>query len=156
MNIEKPNRKKHTYVQQIKAPPEVVFPLLCPVMEVKWVPGWMPGTVISGSGVAEQGCVFTTPSKPHDSVWLISEHDPVGYRLEMYKVSPGHTLTRVEISLTGVDDDGTSASVAYEVTVIGEAGEKFIEDFTEEWYEKFMQSWEKALNHYVRTGKKIA
>lgn len=156
MNIEKPTRKKHAYVQHIGAPPEAVFPLLCPVMEAKWVPGWMPATVLSDSGVIEPDCIFITPSKPHDAIWLVSRHDPVAWRLEMYKVAPEHSLTRLEIELSGEHDGTTSAAIAYEVTVLGAAGEKFVEEFTEEWYEDFMLSWEKAINHYLKTGRKIA
>lgn len=155
MNIEKPNRQKHSYVQHIAAPPESVFPLLCPVMEVKWVPGWMPATVLSESGVVEQECVFITPSKPYDSIWVVTKHDPDRYRLEMYKVSPDHSVTKLEIALSGEHDGTTSAHIAYEVTAIGAAGEKFVEEFTGEWYEGFMQSWEKAMNHYLKTGNRI-
>lgn len=156
MNIEKPTRKKHAYVQHIGAPPEAVFPLLCPVMETKWVPGWMPATVLSDSGVIEPDCIFITPSKPHDAIWVVSRHDPVAWRLEMYKVAPEHSLTRLEVELSGEHDGTTSAAIAYEVTVLGAAGEKFVEEFTEEWYEDFMLSWEKAINHYLKTGRKIA
>jgi hypothetical protein len=156
MNIEKPNRKKHVYLQHIHAAPEAVFPLLCPVMETKWVPGWMPATVLSDSGVIEPGCIFITPSKPQDAIWVVTTHDPVAWRLEMYKIAPEHSLTRLEIGLSGEQDGTTSATVAYEVTVLGAAGEKFVEEFTEEWYEDFMLSWEKALNHYLQTGRKIA
>jgi len=156
MNIEKPNRKKHAYVQHLNAPPETVFPLLCPVMETKWVPGWMPATVFTDSGLVEPECMFTTPSKPHDSIWLVSKHDPDRYRLEMYKISPEHTITKLEIALSGENDGATSANIAYEVTAIGTAGERFVEEFTEEWYEGFMQSWERAMNHHLKTGGKIA
>lgn len=31
-----------------------------------------------------------------------------------------------------------------------------MEEFTEEWYEGFMVEWEKAMNHYLGTGNKIA
>lgn len=156
MNIEKPNRKKHTYVQHVHAAPETVFPLLCPVMETRWVPGWMPGTVLSESGVIERDCIFITRSKPHDAIWLVSRHDPDAWRLEMYKVAPEHSVTRLEIALSGEPDGTTSAHIAYEVTAIGSAGERFVEEFTEEWYEDFMLSWEKAMNHYLKTGRKIA
>ena len=54
MNIEKPNRKKHGYTQSLLSPPGKVFPLLCPVMEDKWVPGWVTEKVISNTGVAEK------------------------------------------------------------------------------------------------------
>jgi hypothetical protein len=124
-------------------------------MEVKWVPGWMPGMVISESGVMEQDCIFVTPSKPCDSIWVVTGHDPVAWRVEMYKVSPDHTVTKVNIALSAVPDGTTGATIAYEVTAIGPAGEKFVEAFTQEWYEDFMLSWQKAMNHYLKTGRKI-
>jgi hypothetical protein len=33
-------RITHEYTQNNVAPPEKVFPLLCPVREADWVPGW--------------------------------------------------------------------------------------------------------------------
>src|SRR2546427_13050450 len=33
-------RVTHEYTQTNDAPPEIVFPLLCPVREADWVPGW--------------------------------------------------------------------------------------------------------------------
>ena len=72
MNITKPNRKKHSYTQHPNASPEAVFPLLCPVAESKWTPGWMPEVVFSVSGVVEQECIFMTtpefPSEPQNSI----------------------------------------------------------------------------------------
>lgn len=60
MKVTKPNRIKHSYSQILCAPPDAVFPLLCPVEEEKWVPGWKPAFVISSSGVAERDCIFQT------------------------------------------------------------------------------------------------
>lgn len=57
MNLTKPNRKKHSYTQHLNAPPEAAFPLLCPVAESKWAPGWMPEVVFSVPGVVEQECM---------------------------------------------------------------------------------------------------
>lgn len=37
MNLQKPIRVSHTYRQRLKAPPEQVFPLLCPVREKEWL-----------------------------------------------------------------------------------------------------------------------
>ncbi len=156
MNIEEPNRKKHSYVQHLNAPPKTVFPLLCPVMEVKWVPDWMPEIVISKSGVMEQDCMFVTPSEPQNSIWVVSKHNLENWELEMYKVSPEHTISKLEISLVSEGNNSTKAKISYEVTAIGVAGEMFLEEFTEVWYEHFMLDWEKAMNHYLSTGEKIA
>lgn len=156
MKIVKPSRRKHSYVQHFSASPGDVFPLLCPVMEVEWVPGWMPGAVITDSGLVEQDCIFVTASKPQDSIWVVTGYDPDACHLQMYKVSPEHTVTRIDIALSAGSDGGTSATVTYEVTSIGKAGERFVEEFTEQWYEDFMVSWEKAMNHYLKTGRRIA
>lgn len=160
MNIKKPNRKKRSYVQQLDARPEEVFPLLCPVREVDWVPGWLPEQVISGSGVCEHDCIFITPpedpSEPASAVWVVTKHDSENFRLEMYKVTPGHTVSKLEIALESRSNARTAAHVSYELTAIGDRGERFMENFTEAWYEDFMLEWERQLNHYLDTGQKIS
>ena len=160
MNIKKPNQKKHSYAKHLNAPPETVFPLLCPVLEVEWAPGWMPEMVISQSGVCEQDCIFITPpelpSEPKNSIWVVTKYDPGNWALEMYKVAPEHTISKLEISLVCDSGNSTTAHISYEITAIGAAGDKFMEEFTEDWYEGFMVEWEKAMNHYLDTGHKIA
>lgn len=160
MNIKEPNRKKLSYAHHLSAPPETVFPLLCPVLEVEWAPGWMPEMVLSRSGVCEQDCVFVTPpempSEPQNSIWIVSKHDPANWALEMYKVAPEHTISKLEISLVGESGNSTTAHISYEITSIGAAGDAFMEEFTEDWYKTFMVDWEKAMNHYLSTGKMIA
>ena len=160
MNIKEPNRKKHGFAQHLNAPPETVFPLLCPVLEVEWAPGWMPEMVISRSGVCEQDCIFITPpempSEPENSIWIVSKYDPGNRALEMYKVAPEHTISKLEISLIGESENCTTAHISYEITAIGSSGDAFLEEFTEDWYEGFMVEWEKAMNHYLETGKMIA
>ena len=60
MKIDKPTRATRTFVQKLVAPPERVFPLLCPVREADWLDGWDPLAVYTDSGIAEPGCVFIT------------------------------------------------------------------------------------------------
>jgi len=155
LDIARPNRAKRCYTQSIRAEPERVFPLLCPVRELDWVPGWNPDWVRSDSGFAEEGCVFQTPGEPSPAIWVITRHDSANHKLEMFKVTPGHTVGRIEISLEAAGDGGTRARVCYEFTAIGPAGDQFLEDFTEQWYERFMQGWERAINHYLETGALI-
>ena len=159
MDIKKPNRKKHGYAQHLNAPPEIVFPLLCPVLEVEWVPDWMPEMVISQSGVCEQDCIFITPpeipSEPENSIWVVTKYEPGSWALEMYKVAPEHTISKLEITLVGVPDNSTTAHISYEITALRAAGDKFMEEFTDEWYRDFMVEWEKQMNYYLDMGSKI-
>ena len=116
--------------------------------------------VISQSGVCERDCIFITlprmPSEPESAIWIVTKYDPGNCALEMYKIAPEHTISKLEISL--VDDIGnsTTANISYEITAIGAAGDKFMEEFTEDWYEGFMVEWEKAMNHYLDKGNKIS
>lgn len=128
---------------------------MCPVLEEKWVPGWAPMKVITESGFAEKDCVFITPGTPRPSIWVVTKHDPVDFALEMYKITPEHTVGKLEINLKP-NGTGTEARVSYDYTAIGKEGEGFLAGFTTEWYLEFMKRWEKAMNHFLLTGSKIS
>ena len=53
-------RVQFSHPQLVKAKPEEIFPLLCPVREYDWIPEWDCTMVYSESGIAERGCVFQT------------------------------------------------------------------------------------------------
>jgi hypothetical protein len=48
----KAKRVVHEYVQTNPAPAEKLFPLLCPVREAEWLPGWEYRLIYSESGLA--------------------------------------------------------------------------------------------------------
>ena len=157
--IHHPNRVKHTYTQSIRGTPEQVFPLLCPVRELDWAPGWTTDWVISALGTIEQECMFQTPAPAgatNASIWIVTRHDPDAFEVEMYKVTPGHTVGKLEIVLTPLGNTGTRAQISYEFTSLGPPGDEFLKGFTTKWYEGFMQGWEKAMNHYLETGELLS
>lgn len=152
VDVRAPCRARHRYTQSLVAPPEEVFPLLCPVRECEWVPGWRPAWVISATGVAEPGCIFQTDGEDDSApaTWVITRHDPRQYRAEMIKLIPDHTVTRLEIALEPDAAGGTLATIGYEFTALSAEGEAFVKTRTAEWYEGFMQDWESVLNAYLR------
>jgi|FLOH01.1.fsa_nt_gi hypothetical protein len=156
MDIRKPSRIRHSYTQQIIASPEQVFPLLCPVREADWVPGWTTGMVLSESGTAEQGCIFTTPDDDKEAIWIITRYDLDNTEVEMYKVAPGKTLGHIEIKVRADEDDFSTVEIAYTFTALGESGEAFLKTFTQSWFDSFMQTWQAAMNHYLATGECVA
>jgi hypothetical protein len=129
-----------------------VFPLLCPVRECEWVPGWQPTWVISATGVAEPGCIFQTAGEADSApaTWVITRHDPKRYRADMVKLIPDHTLTRLWIVLEPDGAGGTLATIRYEFTALSAEAEAFVRTRTAEWYEGFMRGWEAALNAHLR------
>ena len=151
MNITKPNRATHTYRLRLRAWPEKVFPLFCPVRETEWADGWLPELVISSSGVAERDCVFTTSDKRGTAVWYITRYEPENWFVEMLKIAPGVTACRLNIQLCK-EGARCIADVTYTHTSLGPAGDELVAAFTAEHYQKFMQGWEEALNHFLTTG----
>jgi hypothetical protein len=154
MRITPPNRVTRTYRQSLLAPPVKVFPLLCPVREAEWVNGWSPEQVISASGVAERDAVFLTPDPRGKAIWYITRHEPENWFVEMLRIVPGVTACRLSVQLL---ENGSEcfADITYSHTSIGPAGDEFVAGFTAEYYESFMRTWEKELNHFLTTGRPL-
>ena len=156
MELARPMRVKRKYVQSLVAPAEQVFPLLCPVRETEWVSGWDPRLVISESGYVEPDCIFVMPEQPHDAIWIVTQWHPAEFFVEFIKVTPDFTVGKIEIKLKQADRDQSLAEISYSFTALSEAGARFVEAFTQEYYEAFMQEWESELNHFLQTGRKKA
>ena len=155
MKIVPPTRVSRTYVQRLVASPEAVFPLLCPVREAEWIPDWDPLLVVSRSGVAEEDCVFITRSGADDTIWYVTDYRPKAGFISFVRTTPGLTASRLLIQLAAAPE-GSTATITYAHTSLGERGDAFVEAFTEARFVGEMQSWEKRLNHYLATGKGLA
>jgi hypothetical protein len=91
-------RRQTEFTHELNAPPEAVFPLLCPVREYDWLPGWSCQMIYSDSGVAEKDCVFRTMPQPGEpSTWCTTFYQPPE-RIE-YVVVGEDSLTRLHIEL---------------------------------------------------------
>ena len=154
MRIEKPNRVTRTCTHRYVAPPSKAFPLMCPVLEADWIEDWDPVVVLTESGMAELDCVFVTAAKPSDSIWYITQYEPGTHFVEMIKITPNVTACKLRIQMREAEG-GSEAAVTYSHTSLGPAGDKFVAEFTEEYYREFMQEWEDQVNHYLSTGKAL-
>jgi hypothetical protein len=76
--------------QTVPAEPAAVFPLLCPVLEYDWVPGWECRLIYTESGVAEPRCVFQTdrPGAGGVDTWVVSHYQPAE-RIAFVRVENG-------------------------------------------------------------------
>ena len=149
-------RVSHEYTQTNAAPPENVFPLLCPVREADWVPGWQYRLIYSKSGVAEYGCVFITPNEDGtETTWMVTDYDAASFRIGFVWVNPGLVAAQIRISLSRKSPDSTQAHIRYRYTGLSREGNREVEGYDQKWFQHKMQSWEAAINHYLRTGKRI-
>lgn len=154
MQVIDPVRVKRTYTQKLRGKPADIFPLLCPVREREWAEGWDPISVYSSSGFAEINCIFTTGEQDPESFWIFTDFDPGRYRIEMVKVTPGMTVARISIYLSENRSGNTDAEVTYMYTAISPEGEGFVRDYSQEFFDGFMQFSESALNAFLDKRKR--
>jgi len=173
MTAFKSYRIAHEFIQTNPALPEKVFPLLCPVREADWIPGWRYQLIYSDSAVAELGCVFTTPdpsvdqsqyssasggntSGPLPTTWICTEYDPVAFRIGYVWIKPGRIATELRIQLKKSDDGDTRSHIQFRYTGLSIEGNREVEAYDRSWFEAKMHGWERAINHYLTTGVMIA
>ena len=88
----------------VPASPEQVFPLLCPLLEYQWIPGWRCELLQSDSGVAEEDCVFRTDfADQGPMVWVVSRYEPPA-RIEFTCFVADSHVQRLKITLTAAGD----------------------------------------------------
>ncbi len=155
MKIEKPNRISHKYIQTINGSPKDIMPLYCPVRELDWCENWGPKAVYSNTGMVEKDCVFITSHGDDDIVWIVSDYDVEKGHVVMYYHVPGILVTKLEILADPIAVNKTKVTLTYSKTSLSETGDKVLDGFTKEEYDIMMDSWEKAMNHYLKTGKML-
>ena len=155
MKVCKPNRISYTYEQTINGTIKEIMPLYCPVKELDWCEKWNPKAVYSNSGFVEKECIFITSHEESDIVWIVTDYDIEKGHVEMVYHVPGVLVTKLEIQVTPITENKTKAVLTYSKTSLSEMGDKVLEEFTKEEYEIMMDSWEKAMNHYLKTGEML-
>jgi hypothetical protein len=149
-------RVTRSYRQTIFAAAKEIFPLLCPVREADWLDGWQYEMIYSESGLAEEGAVFSTPH--HDTnqtIWIVTKYDTQNYVIEFARFTPESRTCILKITVTDANNNHSHVDISYTYTALTEMGNSFIDRFTQESFLKSVQFWEDAMNHYIRSGKKL-
>ena len=144
------HRVTRSRVLRIRAPRDVVFPLLCPVREAEYLSDWKAEILYSKSGVAEEGCIFRTPNPGGEpSIWTIRVHDEAGGLIEFVIVTPESRVSILVVELRDAPDRATDVTFTYTHTAIGDPGRAFIAEFTEERFLEKMTGFEDSLNEFL-------
>ena len=149
-------RVRRSYRQIIHADPDTVFPLLCPVREGEWLDEWHYTMIHSTSGLAEEGAVFSTPSEDEaDTIWIVTRHDSRMHRVEFARVTPDSRASVLKIHVRERDANSSFVEIMYIYTGLSDHGNRFIDAYTEELFRAMVTWWEKSMNYYLATGKKL-
>ncbi|MGI9104043.1 MAG: hypothetical protein ACR2IF_16505 [Terriglobales bacterium] len=129
-----------------------VFPLFGPIEEKHWAAGWEPRVVyFAGPGEVAEGMVFITGDNG-ETTWVLSHYDPAGHAIAYYNVTPAYQLRKIEIRCRPLPGEVTEATVTYTHVGLSDRGNQDVEHMNEAAYAEKMASWEKAINHYLKTG----
>ncbi|MBC8441625.1 MAG: hypothetical protein H8D87_18300 [Deltaproteobacteria bacterium] len=105
MNKLRTKRIICTHEETIKAPLDKIFPLLCPVEELKWIDNWQYQLVYTDSGVNENNCIFREDmsgtvlfNSPVTTMWITTLHDPDS-RIQFVLISGEMAVIKFDIEL---------------------------------------------------------
>ncbi len=144
-------RKSWQDAMQLDAPPERVFPLLCPVLEYDWIEDWRCEVLHSVSGVAEEGCIFRTQFQNEGQMtWIVSRYE-APWRIEFACFVPGSHTMRLKLQLSA-QGAGTLLHWTREFTATDPAGEAWVARYPDAEHRNMMTRLERMLTHYLKNG----
>jgi hypothetical protein len=141
-------RKDFLWTQDLPAPAEAVFPLLCPVEEYRWLPAWRCEMVYSASGVAEEGCLFTTRLSTGET-WLGTRYEPPN--AVAYAVFSEHMLLLQQAEITDHGDGTSGIRWTRSYTALDRMGRFFLERYDQEKFDREMRFLLGLLEDHLET-----
>jgi hypothetical protein len=148
--------------KEIKASPNKIFPLACPVEELRWIPDWDYELIYSRSGVNETNCIFNeTKSGPHffekplTTTWITAVHDPDNYRILFQLNLSGKALIRLKVEFREVGKDVSSCTWHMVFTALDDEANSMPDETLRVKLELVMGFLADALKHYCETGEMI-
>ncbi len=156
-------RKDVEAFMYVAAPPETVFPLLCPVREYDWIDSWQGTLLYSATGFAEPGCVFQTelPAAEGDAgtpatnvsnatdTWVVCRYEPNEAIAFVRCNGDRTTLYSIRIRRDG---EGSRLHWRQQYTGLNATGNAMVEESTQQQFSDLIQGLELMLNHYCATG----
>lgn len=162
---ESPSEEKYSFISKhmsrtssitLNASVDRVFPLFDPVNEKKWAEGWEYEQIYPLEGSVEKGWVFKTQDKKDGNfIWLISRLDNDKKVLEYTLMDAFSLLKQIEIKCESSGLDSTIAHITYIYTGLDISGNNATLSFAQNNFDRFIELWGIAINHYLETGKPL-
>ena len=143
-------REVARFTHRVSAPPARVFPLLCPVREHDWIPGWSARTIYSESGVAENNGVFLAqlPDRS-EALFIVTRHDAQAGAVEYVVLRGGTHVEKLDLALTDNGDGSTTVSWTRTYTGLNEAGNAQIQQHVADGFLARMQHLHELLERHL-------
>jgi len=153
-------RVEAAVTREIKASPGRIFPLACPVEELRWIPQWSYHLIYSQSGVNETNCIFNEEisgphifEKPLTTTWVTTIHDPDNYRISFLLNLAGKAVIRLNIRFQEVGRKVSSCTWHMIFTALDEESNAMPDDMIQVKLESVVTFLADALKHYCEAGE---
>lgn len=153
-------RVEAAVTREILASPYKIFPLACPVEELRWIPEWDYQLIYTKSGVNEVNCIFNEDKsglhffeKPITTTWTTTTHDPDRYLVVFHLYLGGKAVIRLEIRLKAVGENLSSSTWHMVFTALDDEVNTMPLETIEARMELMMTFLADLLKHYCETGE---
>ena len=147
---------ERSFAIHLDAAPGQVFPLLDPIGEREWAPGWDPKMIFPvDSSSPAKGSVFTTSDKNGEEIWIVSGYDAQNGFISYVAVLPGQVITEIEIRVQKQGENKSVAQVTHRRTALSAAGNHFVAALSEK-AASHAAHWEHAINEALRKRRENA
>lgn len=148
----KPVHIKSTHTIKLNGRVEDTFKLFTAEGEKLWVKGWEPEFYYPETNRTKEGAVFVTSMHgDKKTIWTCVELDETKSSVKYVRTIPGNNTAIVSVKCLRGESDKTIVEVTYEITSLSEEGNTYTEDFIEEQYKNYINSWETEINKYLQT-----
>lgn len=139
-----------------------IFPLACPVQELRWIPDWQYELVYSESGVNEHHCVFKEEKlgpflfgRDMPTTWVTNQYDPLNTRV-LFQLTVGESaVVCFEFRGEPVEECLGRGPWKMVYTGLNEVGNGQRPSDIRTKLEMVLDFLSQALKHYCATGKII-
>jgi len=121
------------------------------------VAGWNPEMLYPLSGETAVGTVFTTQHADEPTrVWTIITYEREQAHVTYFNVLPGSHTSWIDVRCEPAGTQASTAYITYALTALTPQGNSYLDAFTQEYYQTWILSWQKAISHYLLHGQMLA
>lgn len=136
---------------EVSLPKTKIFPLLCPKLEEKWIPGWECEVLYSLSGFNEKGGVFKT-TKPYNTelIWYTREFSLEKGKVEFVIFAGDKFILEYDITADDTEDGKCRITFAQCFKVISEEGRALVDSYKSDDFQSKLDVLGGLIEKYLK------
>ena len=124
---------------------DAALPLFTPLGEREWIAEWDPVFLYPEDGHTCEGMAFETVHGGVHAIWTCARWQPDRHAAKYVRVAPGSHLAIIDVACAAMGDAETEVSVAYRLTALSAAGDRYLAEITEAAFAQMIGGWRALL-----------